>query len=136
MCHSQVHSTLKNTTLDSNKNVINKASAYIYGERAVFVYEMLRDKRQKSWGDDADRLFHRVCRKLTLDLLFWFEKAVENSWCGCAVSKYTTILLHGKQIKPGQYSNMSIPKTHTQVLNKALLPPSVQHSSYTNKQMY
>ena len=122
--------TVKNTGVDKSKNIVNKDSSIIIGAWFVEFFTIMKSKRQLGWRG-CERVFHRVHRSVSPDSPVYFEKMVHGEgFCGSPVSKYVAILRAAKKFNlAGQFNNMSVRKTHTQVLNKSLLPASVQQKS-------
>ena len=121
---------LKNTTVSSSMQVITKDSIDMVGQEVCNFFDLMVSKAQQGW-DGCNRLFHQPKENPRPEDQFWFQKDVHGkSFTNVAVSKYAGLL---KLLDPSfprmKFTNGSVRKCHTYILNTSNLPASVQQKS-------
>ena len=125
---------LKNTSLDSHYNLITKQNMEMVSKEAVDFLKVMVVKRYNDFHK-KDRLFLIPSDEATpFSVVFFQRKPQGDHFCRGVVSTYANMLQTIDPTFPkGHFTNGSVRKCHTYILNMSLLPASVQMRSLGHK---
>ena len=111
-------------------NIHSKEPMEMSGALVCEFFDLMVSKAQRGWNKCA-RLFHQPLEQPFYGARHWFDQQVHGkSFTTTAVSKYAAMLrLLDPTFPRHKFTNGSVRKCHTYVLNMSNLPASVQQKS-------